>query len=146
EYPPPPGRADSEDAGRGHRLSLRARPRRDVEFLDAVRHRYDPCDLLADGLSGVTPQQLRPLRIDGRRQVAQNSPFAAGLTDLVRDLRTKDDAPLCRGLRATAFLLVARSGRLQDYLVFGVDEHLIGEDDVLMHAQRNVLQCARDIR
>ena len=53
-----------------------------------------------------------------------------------RDLGAERDAPLGRGLRAAAALLVAGRGGQQHHGLAGIHEHLGGDDDVLVDAHR----------
>ena len=88
---------------------------------------------------------MRALGAGHGGKLAQDFPLGARLADLARNLRTEHNAPLSAGLRAAIVLLVTRLGREQNHLFPGGDEHLVGEDDVLVDAQRHVGQGATDV-
>jgi hypothetical protein len=104
------------------------------EMLDAVVERDDASDLGADGRTALAAELRGAQWVDGGRQLAKDPPLRLGFADLARQLRAEHHPPLRAGLRAATVLLVARLGRQQDHCVAGLDQHLVGEDDVLVHA------------
>src|SRR6185503_12537171 len=116
-----------------------------LQPLDAVVERHYLGNFLANGLAGLALQQLRPLRPRCRGQLEQDAPFGTRLAHLPRYLRAERDAPFRNGLGAAAVLLVTRLGRKENHFLARLDEHLVGENDVLVHTQRDVAQSRRDV-
>jgi hypothetical protein len=60
-----------------------------------------------------------------------------GLHQLTRHFGTENNPPFRGRFRAAVILFVTRLGRKQNDLFFRLDEHLVGENDVLMHTPRD---------
>src|SRR4051812_20050723 len=105
-----------------------------AEVLDAVVEWNDAGDFFAHLPTGLTTEQVRAIGISSRGQVAQDFPFGAGFADLARNFRTERDAAFGGGFGSTVVLFVSRFGGEENDFFFCVEEHLVGENDVLVDA------------
>src|SRR5262249_45252904 len=115
------------------------------EFLKAVVEWHDARDFVPHSPTVLASQQMRAVRSGGSREFAQDFPFGARLAHLTGDFRAESDAAFRDRFRPAVVLFVPRFGREQDYLLFGLDEHLIRENDVLVHAYGYVRERLADV-
>lgn len=116
-----------------------------AQVLDAIVEGDDPGDLLTHHPAGFAAEQMGFLGMDGGGEVEQNFPFRPRLAHLAGDFRTEHDPAFGAGLGATIVLLVAGFGREQKDLLVSLDEHLVGENDILMNANRDFGQGVSDV-
>ena len=112
--------------------------------LDARVARHDARDLGADRAGGLAAEAVGELGAHAARDVGEDLPLRPRLADArAGDLGAERDAPLGGGRRAAAHLLVARRGGQQHDGFARVDEHLVGHEDVLVHAHRRAARARR---
>ncbi len=95
-------------------------------------------DFLAHLPARLTAQQLSALGVNRGGKLAQDFPFGSRLADLAGNFRTEHDAPLGAGFGAAIVLLVTGLGREENNFIFRCNEHLICQNDVLVHAHGNI--------
>jgi hypothetical protein len=111
------------------------------QVLDTVVGGDRPGDVRADGGGALVVEPVGQLGADPPGQLDEDLPLGAGLADpRARDLQAEDDAPLGGGLGDTAGDLVAGRRGQQHHRVGRVHQHLAGQHDVGVDAQRHPSQ------
>ena len=84
--------------------------------------------------------------IDAGGEIAQDLPLGARLADRrAGDVGAEGDAPLGGGLGAPVALLVTGGGGQEHHHLAWIDEHLGGDDDVLVHPHRGPREHGGDV-
>ena len=112
--------------------------------MDSLVERNDASDFFAHGPAGFAAKQVGALGPGGGGHFAQNLPFGAGFANLARELGAEHDAALGAGFGAAIILLVTGFGWEQKHFFGCRNEHLIGEDDVLVNAHGHIGHGAAD--
>ncbi len=123
------------------RIARRRKP------LDTPVERHRPRDVASPFERIRESQKFGAIGVDSGGQLHEHLPLGAGLLDAgPRDLWREVDPPLGSRLGSAARLLVARRRGQQNDNVFGLDEHMVCEHDVLVHTQGNSLERLPTVR
>ena len=115
------------------------------QVLHAIVERNDACDFLPHLLARRATERVPPFWIRGQCNVAQDLPFRPRFAHLAGDFGREHHAPLGARFRAAVVLFVAGLGGQQENLVPRFEQHLVGDNDVLVHPQGHALQRFRDV-